>query len=336
MNSLVNIHPRNDKPVKELVVISGKGGTGKTSLVASFATLAKNAVLADCDVDAADLHLLAAPRVIRRESFTGGKRAAINTNFCSVCGHCEDLCRFDAIHLNGPGNMVFAATYQVDPMACEGCGVCAWFCPNQAIQLDPAINGTWFVSDTRFGPMVHARLGAGEENSGKLVSLVRTTAKQIAEERQMEMVLIDGSPGVGCPVIASITGADLALVVTEPTPSGLHDMRRVAELTRHFGISAAVCVNKWDLNPEMSRTIEAAAQKLGLAAVGRVRYDPAVTEAQIREKTIVEYRQDGSAADIRKMWRQLHQRLSRIPHPCEPGSSLVMGPTEQVESVSIQ
>jgi MinD superfamily P-loop ATPase len=336
MNSLVNVHSRNGKPVRELVVISGKGGTGKTSLVASFATLAKSAVLADCDVDAADLHLLAAPRVIRSQPFTGGKRAAINTNFCSACGRCQDLCRFGAIHLNGPGNMVFAATYQVDPMACEGCGVCAWFCPNQAIQLDPAINGTWFVSDTRFGPMVHARLGAGAENSGKLVSLVRTTAKQIAEEREMELVIIDGSPGIGCPVIASITGVDLALIVTEPTPSGLHDMQRVAELTRHFGIPAAVCVNKWDINPEMSSTIEAAAQQRGLAAVGRIRYDPAVTEAQIREKTIVEYRQDGSAADIRKVWRQLRQRLSQSPSPFGAGQTLAMSPAEQVESISIQ
>ncbi|MGC9224661.1 MAG: ATP-binding protein [Terracidiphilus sp.] len=336
MNSLVNIHSRNDKPVKELVVISGKGGTGKTSLVASFASLANHAVLADCDVDAADLHLLASPHVMRSKPFTGGKRATINTNFCSVCGHCEDLCRFDAIHLNGPGNMVFAATYQVDPMACEGCGVCAWFCPNQAIQLDPAINGTWFVSETRFGPMVHACLGAGAENSGKLVSLVRTTAKQIAEERHMELVLIDGSPGIGCPVIASITGVDLALIVTEPTPSGLHDMQRVAELTRHFGIPAAVCVNKWDLNPEMSKTIEAAAQERGLTAAGRVRYDPAVTEAQVHEKAIVEYRQDGSAADIRKVWRQLRQRLLQGRPPSRVGQALAMSPAEEVGIVSIQ
>ena len=336
MNSLVNIHSGNDKPVKELVVISGKGGTGKTSLVASFAALAKSAVLADCDVDAANLHLLAGPHVIRREPFTGGKRASINTTLCSACGHCEDLCRFDAIHLNGPGNMVFAATYQVDPMACEGCGVCAWFCPDQAIQLDPAINGTWFVSDTRFGPMVHARLGAGEENSGKLVSLVRATAKQIAEERRIEIVLIDGSPGIGCPVIASMTGADLALVVTEPTPSGLHDMQRVAELTQHFGIAAALCVNKWDIHPEMSKAIEAAAQKRGLAVLGRIRYDPAVTEAQIGEKTIVEYRQDGSAADIRKVWRQLHRWLSQSRSPSGVSQTLAVSPAEQAESASIQ
>lgn len=305
MNSLVNIRSRDARPVKELVVISGKGGTGKTSLVASFAALAKDAVLADCDVDAADLHLLTAPRVIRRDSFTGGKRASIDANLCTGCGQCEELCRFHAVRSNAPGDIVWAATYRIDPMACEGCGVCAWFCPAQAIELKPAVNGEWFVSDTRFGPMVHAQLGAAQENSGKLVSLVRTTARQIAEERQIDLVIIDGSPGIGCPVIASITGADVALVVTEPTPSGLHDMERVSELARHFGIPAAVCVNKWDLNPEMSSLIETKARDRGMTLAGRVRYDPTVTEAQVEGKAIVEYVTNGSTADIHRVWEEL-------------------------------
>jgi MinD superfamily P-loop ATPase len=305
MSSLVNILSQGSRPVRELVVISGKGGTGKTSIAASFAALARNVVLADCDVDAADLHLLAAPRVVRRESFTGGKRAKIDANRCTACGRCEDLCRFDAIHLKGPGNIRFAATFQVDPVVCEGCGVCAWFCPSQAIDLSPVVNGEWFVSDTRFGPMVHARLGVAEENSGKLVSLVRTTARRLAEERRLDFVIIDGSPGIGCPVIASITGADRVLVVTEPTLSGLHDMERVAELARYFGIPAAVCVNKWDLNPKISDDIEAKALQQGMALAGRVRYDRSVTEAQVQGKTIVEYRQDASAADIRKVWEKL-------------------------------
>lgn len=310
MSSLVNILPQDSHPVKELVVISGKGGTGKTSIAASFAALATNAVLADCDVDAADMHLLAAPSIVRRESFTGGKRARIASNLCTACGECEELCRFDAIHLNGPGNIGFDATFQVDPIACEGCGVCAWFCPARAIDLSPVINGEWFVSDTRFGPMVHARLGVAEENSGKLVSLVRTTARRLAEERRLDLVIVDGSPGIGCPVIASITGADMALVVTEPTLSGLHDMERVAELTRHFAIPAAVCVNKWDLNPKIGDDIEAEALRQGMTLAGRVRYDRFVTEAQVQGKTIVEYREDAGAADIRRVWEALTTLLS--------------------------
>lgn len=310
MNSLVTILSHPSRPVKELVVISGKGGTGKTSLLASFAALAKNAVLADCDVDAADLHLLAAPRIIQREPFTGGKRAGIDANLCIGCGECEHFCRFDAVRSCPPQDAVWAAAYQIEPLACEGCGVCAWLCPAHAIELKPIVNGEWFVSDTRFGPMVHARLAAAAENSGKLVSLVRTTARQIAEQRGIGLVIVDGSPGIGCPVIASITGADVALVVTEPTPSGLHDMERVADLTRHFGIPTAVCINKWDLNPRMTSLIEANALHRGMALAGRVRYDRAVTEAQLREKTVIEYGKPGSAADIGLVWYKLHQMLA--------------------------
>ncbi len=320
MNSLVNILPHSDlshgaKSIKELVVISGKGGTGKTSLVASFAALSRNLVLADCDVDAADLHLLADPRVIQTETFTGGKRASIDVRQCVACGLCKELCRFDAIHVEGPGGKALAATYHVDAMACEGCTVCAWFCPAQAIECKPVVDGEWFISDTRFGPMVHARLHAAQENSGKLVSLVRTTAKRIAEERQIELVIIDGSPGIGCPVIASVTGADLALIVTEPTPSGFHDMERVADLARHFGIPAAVCINKWDLNPEMTSRIEAKAQERGMTLVGRVRYDRTVTAAQIEGKTIVEYGANGSSSDVRQVWERLIPLLAEMRIP---------------------
>lgn len=306
MSSLVNILPKASRSVRELVVISGKGGTGKTSIAAAFAALAQNAVLADCDVDAADLHLLTGPRVVRRELFTGGKRAMIDANLCTGCGECEDLCRFDAIHLNDPGIAGFAAAFQVDPLACEGCGVCAWFCPSQAIELKAAANGEWFVSDTRFGPMVHAKLGVAQENSGKLVSVVRSTAMQLAEERKLDLVIIDGSPGIGCPVIASITGADMVLVITEPTVSGLHDTERVAELTRHFCIPSAVCVNKWNLNPDICNAIEAKALNQGMTLAGRVRYDLSVTEAQVQGKTIVELSQDASAQDIRSVWEKLN------------------------------
>ncbi len=329
MTSLVNILPKCSRPVAELVVISGKGGTGKTSIVAWFAALARNSVLADCDVDAADLHLLASPRVVRRESFSGGKRAKIDANVCTVCGQCEDLCRFDAIRLNGPKNFDLEATFQVDQLACEGCGVCAWFCPLQAIDLSPVVNGEWFVSETRFGPLVHARLGIAEDNSGKLVSLIRTTATQVAEERNLDLVIIDGAPGIGCPVIASITGAGMALVVTEATVSGLHDMERVAKLTRHFGIPSAVCVNKWDLNPEICDVIEAKALHQGMALAGRVRYDSSVTEAQVQGRAIVEFREDASAEDIREVWGNLEiLRIKATPSPdhnLSPGKLLSDG-----------
>jgi len=295
--------------VKELVVISGKGGTGKTSLVASFAALAGRVVLADCDVDAADLHLVLEPQIVRRENFSGGKRARIKSGHCTACGKCEELCRFEAIYFDGPGNGRVDKTFRVDPIACEGCGVCAWFCAEEAIEFGPVVNGQWYVSDTRHGPMVHAKLGIAEENSGKLVSTVRQEAKKIAEERDLETVIIDGPPGIGCAVIASITGADLVLIVTEPTLSGLHDMARVAEVARHFEIPALVCVNKWDLNPEVTEQIEQSARQRGLGLAGRVRYDRAVTDAQLRGQSAVEYQQDGCCKDIRAVWQAVTRRL---------------------------
>ncbi len=300
--------------MKELVVISGKGGTGKTSIVASFAALAAGrAVLADCDVDAADLHLVLAPRIVRRESFTGGQRARIRPGHCTACGKCEELCRFDAIYSDGPGNGRVERTFRVDPIACEGCGVCAWFCAEGAIEFSPAVNGEWFVSDTRCGPLVHARLGIAQANSGKLVSTVRTEARALAEQRGLEMVLIDGSPGIGCPVIASITGASLVLIVTEPTVSGLHDLQRVAELTRHFAVPALVCVNKWDINPDQALQIESAALQAGLQPAGRVRYDRAVTAAQVQGRAVVEQPGSASADDIRALWAAVERSLQAGP-----------------------
>jgi len=294
---------------KELVVISGKGGTGKTSIVASFAALAEGVVLADCDVDAADLHLVLDPKIVRRESFSGGSRARIKSGHCTACGKCEEICRFGAIYFDGPGNGRVAKTFRIDPIACEGCGVCAWFCAENAIEFAAVVNGEWYISETRHGPMVHARLGVAEENSGKLVSVVRTQAKKIAEDRKLGLVLIDGSPGIGCPVIASITGAELVLIVTEPTLSGLHDLNRVADLTRHFGIASLVCVNKWDLNPQVASEIEQQARKRGLGVAGRIRYDPAVTQAQIRKQSVVEYQQDGCAEEIRQVWNSVRDAL---------------------------
>ena len=302
---------RMSNTLKELVVISGKGGTGKTSVVASFAALAGGrCVLADCDVDAADLHLALTPRAIRREPFAGGKRARVRSGYCTACGRCEQLCRFDAIFFDGPRNGRVDKTYRVDPIACEGCGVCTWLCPAAAIEFAPAVNGEWYVSETRCGPMVPAKLGVAEEKSGKLVSLVRNEAGAIARQRGSELVLIYGSPRIGCPVIASITGAHLVLIVTEPTLSGLHDLGRVADVARHFGVPGMVCVNKWDLNPAVTAQIEQEARRHELMFGARVRYERAVTDAQIQGKSLVEYQRNGAATEIRQLWAHILEAMS--------------------------
>ena len=296
--------------MKELTVISGKGGTGKTSIVASFAALANNAVLADCDVDAADLHLILKPCILQRTEFSGGKRASVLAGQCTACGKCVEVCRFDAISMDGPANDIATQTARIDPIACEGCGVCDWFCPSGAIEFLPAVNGEWFISQTRFGPLLHAELGIAEENSGKLVHTIRTQAKTLAEDREIDTIIIDGSPGIGCPVIASITGATLVLIVTEPTLSGMHDFKRVADLARHFKIPAMVCVNKWDLNPHIADEIDSFAKSNGIEIAGRVRYDRAVTDAQIQQQAVVEYQTDGCATDIRELWKTTSQALT--------------------------
>jgi len=295
--------------MKELVVISGKGGTGKTSIVAAFANLAKDAVLADCDVDAADLHLVLEPDVKQSSDFSGGKQASIVTEKCIGCGKCEDLCRFDAIHLDGSANGHIDKTYRVDPVSCEGCKVCVEFCPADAIEFEDAINGQWFISDTRFGKMVHARLGIAEENSGKLVSLIRKETKRIAEEQKKNLIIVDGSPGIGCPVIASITGADLVLIITEPTLSGKHDLERVAELAAGFKIPTLVAINKFDLNADMANQIEEDARKRNIKVIGRIRYDKAFTKAQIMKCSVVEYTGGAVSEDVKALWRNVTYAL---------------------------
>lgn len=288
--------------MKELVVISGKGGTGKTSVTASFVVLADRPVIADCDVDAADLHLVLSPRIIERHEFRGGHEAVIRQDDCIGCGACLADCRFDAVRKNeqAAGN----ATFVIDPVACEGCGVCVRFCPENAIDFPERRCGEWMISETRCGPMVHARLGVAAENSGKLVSTVRREARRIAEEDHRSLVIVDGPPGIGCPVIASVTGATVVLAVTEPTVSGEHDLERVLALTRHFGIPAAVCVNKWDLNPEMTERIEDKARRVGARVVGRIRYDRAVTLAQMQARAVVET-EAPCVEDIRHNWNRL-------------------------------
>ncbi len=298
--------------MKQLVVISGKGGTGKTSIVASFAALAPSVVLADCDVDAADLHLVLAPKVIYRESFSGSKQAVVDTDLCSGCGVCEELCRFEAISMSESEGDRGGTTAIVDALACEGCAVCAWFCPENAIELQPVTDGEWFRSQTRHGPMVHARLAAAAESSGKLVSLVRSNAREAASTQELDVVIVDGSPGIGCPVIASITGADLALIVTEPTLSGLHDLGRVLELTRHFGIPVMVLVNKYDLNLELAAKAEEMALEGGARLAGRIRFDHAVTEAQVAKTSVVEHSINGAAADITDAWAKVQDTLGSL------------------------
>jgi MinD superfamily P-loop ATPase len=284
--------------MKEIVIVSGKGGTGKTSLAASFAVLAHRPVIADCDVDAADLHLILAPRERERHDFRGGREALIRPADCIGCGLCLEYCRFAAVCVRetAPGDV-----YSVDPVSCEGCGVCVRFCPAEAIDFPERLSGEWMVSGTRSGPMVHARLGIAAENSGKLVSTVRQEARRIAEEESRSLILVDGPPGIGCPVIASVTGASLVLAVTEPTVSGEHDLERVLSLTRHFDIPALVCVNKWDLNPGMTARIEEKAKGMGARIAGRIRYDRGVTLAQLGELAVVET-DAPCGEDIRKIW----------------------------------
>jgi MinD superfamily P-loop ATPase len=297
--------------MKELVVISGKGGTGKTSIVGAFATLSERAVLADCDVDAPDLAIVMSPFVLRREPFSGGSQARIRTKMCAGCGTCMDVCRFGAISNDGPGNEIVKKTFRVDPIACEGCGVCNRFCPTGALIFSPAINGEWFISSTRVGPMVHAKLGIAQENSGKLINLVRTHARRIAVEEGRSLILVDGPPGIGCPVIASVTGSDLVLVVTEPTLSGLHDFSRVADLTEHFGIQTLLLINKWDLNNELTSKLEVLAQRRNVRLVGRVSFDKAITQAQIRKQSIIEYQSDGVAGEIRQAWTEVSRVIDQ-------------------------
>lgn len=292
--------------VKEIVVISGKGGTGKTSLVASLAVLARGLVLADCDVDAADLHLVVKPQVKKTEDFSGGKRAKILPGSCSDCGKCYEICRYSAI-IKDENNH---PAYSIDPIGCEGCGVCSYFCPERAIEFKPVVNGQWFISDTLYGPMVHAKLGIAEDNSGKLVALVRSQAKMIAEQHSLSYIIVDGPPGIGCPVIASITGADAVLIMTEPTVSGEHDLERVAELAEHFKIPTYLCVNKFDINPGVSKNIEERANLRGITLIGRIHYDRAVTDAQLKGLPVVALTHATAAKDIRKVWENLINEIN--------------------------
>jgi MinD superfamily P-loop ATPase len=290
--------------MKELLILSGKGGTGKTSVTAAFAALAGEAVLADCDVDAADLHLVLDPSASRPRVFIGGKIAAIDSVACVACGRCVEVCRFDAIALReSPGNG--GARYVVDEMACEGCGVCTLVCPADAVALHEDASGEWMVSETRFGPLVHARLRPARGNSGKLVTLVRGTARVLATKRGAALVLADGPPGIGCPVIASLSGTDAVLVVTEPSLSGLHDLERVIGLARGFRLAPVVCVNKWDLAPDVAGELISWCRGEEIPVVGRIPYDRAITDAQVQGVSVIEYGEGPAASAIREVWNRM-------------------------------
>jgi len=286
--------------MKELIIISGKGGTGKTSLAAAFASLAEKKVLCDADVDAADLHLIMDPKVKQQSEFRSGFTADIVREKCTECGLCRELCRWNAIN----------AEFEVNPIECEGCGVCVYFCPEKAINFPENTCGQWFISDTRFGPLVHARLGIAEENSGKLVTLVRQESKRIADENNLDLILTDGPPGVGCPVIASIGGASAVLIVAEPTLSGIHDMERVVQLANHFKVPAMVCVNKFDLNLDLTRDIENFAKNEGLSCVGRISFDPIFIKAMVHGQTVFEYNSESNAGKaVKEIWKNLSKKI---------------------------
>lgn len=291
----------------EVLVISGKGGTGKTSLTGAFACLAgEKLVLCDLDVDAPDLHLILEPRPFRNEEFYSGVEAEIDPAGCDGCGTCAEMCRFEAISPRDDG------TYWVDPLRCEGCSVCAHFCPTETISLKQPHCGRWHISETRVGPMVHAQLFPGQENSGKLVALLRQEARELAEEKGIGLILSDGPPGVGCPVISSLSGTHLAVGVTEPTLSGLHDLKRVLELCRHFKVPTMVVINKYDLNPEVSDQIEEFCRGEGIPLAGRIPFDPAFGEAIVQGKTAGEWLPPDKRRPLEDVWQAVRQHLREL------------------------
>ncbi|HMA67212.1 MAG TPA: ATP-binding protein [Desulfosalsimonadaceae bacterium] len=278
--------------MKELTIISGKGGTGKTSLTAAFAGLAQNKITVDADVDAADMDLILTPSVRYEEDFKGGHYAVIRQDLCTECGECRERCQYGAI----------SEDFVIDKIDCEGCGVCVYFCPAEAIEFPQRTCGRWYISDTRHGTLVHAKLGIAEENSGLLVSLLRQKAKEIAEQEGLERIIVDGPPGIGCPVIASVTNSNGVLVITEPTLSGIHDMQRVQELAEFLNVPTMLCINKYDLNPGMAEKMQQYAQNRQIKYVGAVPYDRDMTKSMVEQKTLLEYSDGKAATAVRQIW----------------------------------
>ena len=281
--------------MKQIVVISGKGGTGKTVIAGALSALAEKKVMVDCDVDAADLHLLLSPVIKERHEFRSGKTALIDSKYCNKCGKCIEICRFKAIKTD----------YTVETFSCEGCSLCGRVCPVNAIRMEENVAGEWFISDTKYGPFVHAKLGIAEENSGKLVAKIRQIARDIAKRDNLDCVIIDGPPGIGCPVIASLTGVNCALIVTEPTMSGLHDAQRIIETAGYFNVPVKLVINKYDLNLEMSDRIEQFCHEKSIPIIGKIIFDKIVVESMVQGKTIVEYPDSPVKNEIIKIWETL-------------------------------
>jgi MinD superfamily P-loop ATPase len=284
--------------MREILIISGKGGTGKTSLTGAFAHLATNKIICDLDVDAPDLHLLLQPTHERQEEFHSGHEAEIDGEICDGCGLCAAMCRFGAIRESGAG-------FAVDPVRCEGCKVCVAFCPGKAMRFSEKHCGQWYVSATRFGPLVHAQLFPGAENSGRLVMVLKQKARELAKARGAELVLCDGAPGIGCPVISSLSGAHLAVAVTEPTPSGRHDLERVADLCRHFQTTLAVIINKHDLNQDVTARIEAFCHEGSYPVIARLPHDPVVTKAMVQGMVATELPETGFSRELGQAWTRI-------------------------------
>jgi MinD superfamily P-loop ATPase len=293
----------------QIVILSGKGGTGKTSITAAFAHLAKStsspmrSVLADADVDAANLEFVLAPSTLEANEFLGGQVAVIDKDICGGCGTCESVCRFGAVYEAGD-------IYQIDTLACEGCAACMFQCPREAIRMEEQIAGQWFASQTIYGPMFHAALKPAQENSGKLVTMVKQQAKLLALDEAYDLVLVDGPPGIGCPVISAVSGADLTLIVAEPTASGIHDLRRILETTKHFGVPAIVCINKADIYSDGAALIEDFCQEEGIQVIGKIPFDTTVTEAMVQGQPVTAYCQEAPASQaLGTIWTKILEKM---------------------------
>ncbi|MGD2142893.1 MAG: ATP-binding protein [Anaerolineae bacterium] len=296
--------------MKQLVILSGKGGTGKTTVAAALAHLAARdlaIVMADADVDAANLELVLEPTRVEEHDFRSGKRAVIEPQKCTACGVCETACRFDAIR--SPTESVSSRVYRVDALSCEGCASCFYQCPEGAIRMEEQIAGRWFRSDSRFGPLFHAHLFAGHENSGKLVTLVKQQGRLLASDTGARLLLVDGPPGIGCPVISASAGADLALLVVEPTVSGVHDLERILGTTEHFGVPALVVINKADLSSSRSDQVAQFCAQRAIEVLGRIPYNTVVTEAMVDGRPVTAYTDGAVSQALHHVWRRVKMHL---------------------------
>lgn len=290
--------------MKEITILSGKGGTGKTSITAAIGSIASSVVFCDNDVDAADLHLIMKPAIREEHTYIGAWTASIDQSSCIDCGICTDHCRFDAIHPDSHGKL------EINPFKCEGCRLCERLCPVQAISSLQSTNNNWYVSDTRFGTLVHAKMGPGEENSGKLVSVVRKRARELAVEGNARYLINDGPPGIGCAAISSLTGTDLVIMVIESTISGFHDAGRLYELIQSFSIPTYALINKFDINPVSTAQIEEFLKEKSIPLIGKIPFDRNMVNAMVKGKTIVEYSDQIEASKvIIEAWGKLEHYL---------------------------